>query len=270
VSQLYQEYFYVPKEGRITEKVMMARVVSMVVVVILCLLGMSLTAYAYFSHSETSSGSSITAAEFNVAVSLSEEGTALAETTPATPPATLSPDEEGYYTLQAGKSYSVEFSLLIRPKTAGTGFVKILFTSENGKTVVYHTLQLYKDSAKGPQEFSFPLSISSNGGAVKAKFISHWGTSSKYDYDVSDSATNYIKDSTVPITPDFTNVLAMNPGLGEIGELVYVVQEADNLTSIAAQYEGVTWLAIAERNNIEPPDYVIHVGQQLIIPAPSP
>ena len=58
-----------------------------------------------------------------------------------------------------------------------------------------------------------------------------------------------------PVTPPTT------------GEVVYVVKYGDTLSGIAWRY-GVTWQAIAERNNLANPR-LIYVGQRLIIPVGS-
>ncbi len=57
------------------------------------------------------------------------------------------------------------------------------------------------------------------------------------------------------------------------GETQYTVRYGDTVTGIAARY-GVTIQSIIQRNNLQPPYYVIYVGQVLIIPtggtAPTP
>jgi hypothetical protein len=59
-----------------------------------------------------------------------------------------------------------------------------------------------------------------------------------------------------------------NPPSSDLGpgEQLYVVQEGDTLSAIGLRF-GVSWHKIAERNDINNPDY-IYVGQELIIPAP--
>ena len=47
----------------------------------------------------------------------------------------------------------------------------------------------------------------------------------------------------------------------------YIVQTGDTLSTIAAQF-GLSYIAIAEANNIPPP-YIIHVGDELLIPIPE-
>ena len=50
----------------------------------------------------------------------------------------------------------------------------------------------------------------------------------------------------------------------------YTVQPGDSLAAIGLLF-GVPWQLIAEANDIQPPDYIIQVGQVLIIPAlPTP
>ena len=44
MRKLYAEYFHIPKQGKINEKVMLMRVTFMVSVVIMCLAAMSFTA----------------------------------------------------------------------------------------------------------------------------------------------------------------------------------------------------------------------------------
>ena len=50
MKKLYNEFFYVPKYGKVKEKVMLMRTALTVVIMVVCLFAMSLTAYAYFSH----------------------------------------------------------------------------------------------------------------------------------------------------------------------------------------------------------------------------
>ncbi len=53
MNKLYEKFFYVPKhgEGKVREKVMLTRIATSFVLILICLAAMSLTAYAYFSHS---------------------------------------------------------------------------------------------------------------------------------------------------------------------------------------------------------------------------
>ena len=64
MRELYNEFFYIPKHGKIREKVMLTRIVSTIAIVIMCLAAMSITAYAYFSYNITSGSNTIKAASF--------------------------------------------------------------------------------------------------------------------------------------------------------------------------------------------------------------
>jgi len=70
VRKLYNEFFYIPKHGKVREKVMLARMASMIAIVIMCLAAMSITAYAYFSYNITSGSNIIKAANFEANVSI--------------------------------------------------------------------------------------------------------------------------------------------------------------------------------------------------------
>src|SRR5690606_31912031 len=49
------------------------------------------------------------------------------------------------------------------------------------------------------------------------------------------------------------------------GSQTYVVKAGDYLSAIARQF-GVTLTALIQANNVQPPNYVIHPGQVLVIP----
>lgn len=53
------------------------------------------------------------------------------------------------------------------------------------------------------------------------------------------------------------------------GSIIHVVQEGDTLASIAVAY-GITLTELRRLNNIPPEEYVIRVGQRLIIKTPAP
>ena len=65
MKKLYNEFFYIPKYGKVKEKVMLMRTALTVVIMVVCLFAMSFTAYAYFSHNVTSGSNIIKAAYFD-------------------------------------------------------------------------------------------------------------------------------------------------------------------------------------------------------------
>ena len=75
MRKFYNEFFYIPKHGKIREKVMLTRIAMTVTIVIMCLAAMSITAYAYFSYNITSASNKIQAANFetNVNIQITDE-----------------------------------------------------------------------------------------------------------------------------------------------------------------------------------------------------
>ena len=70
MRELYEEYFSIPKEGKIREKVMLVRAAVTMAVILFCLAAMSFSAFAYFSHGVVSGISVIKAARFEADVSV--------------------------------------------------------------------------------------------------------------------------------------------------------------------------------------------------------
>lgn len=64
MRKFYRDFFYIPKYGKVQEKVMLTRVTMTVAIVIMCLAAMGFTAYAYFSCDVTSGFNTIQAANF--------------------------------------------------------------------------------------------------------------------------------------------------------------------------------------------------------------
>ena len=97
MRKLYNEYFHIPKEGKIGDKVMLVRVAVTAVCMVFYLAVMGITAYAYFSYNVTSSFNSIQTGKFDATVSIMESDT----------PVELTAQENGDYqvTLFAGKTY---------------------------------------------------------------------------------------------------------------------------------------------------------------------
>lgn len=162
MKKLYNEYFYIPEDGKIRDKVMVVRVAVTVIAMMLCLFGMTYSAYAYFSHSVTSESNMIQSADYNLTVTVSNN---------ADPSAELIPGNGGYYSLGVG-TYSVK---LVKSGSAKTGFCLIEVTV--GSTVAkYYTQQIGLDNGNESKEMSFTIDVP-DGQAVKVKFVPHWGTS---------------------------------------------------------------------------------------------
>ncbi len=182
MRKLYNEFFYIPKQGKIREKVMLARVITTVTIVIICLVAMSFTAYAYFSHNITSGSNTIKAANFDANISITNN---------ASKNSTVSITNDGESktaNLEAGK-YTVE--LTKGSSTANKGFCIITIGDKD-----YYTDQIGVDTAKNLDDakVKFELRLSA---PTKIKVVSHWGTSVYYDYEDADRAEVFIASGAI-------------------------------------------------------------------------
>ena len=66
MRKLYDEFFYVPKQGNVREKVLVARVAVSVALILLCMAIMNFTAYAYFSCNVSSGLNTIQSAKYDL------------------------------------------------------------------------------------------------------------------------------------------------------------------------------------------------------------
>lgn len=187
MRKLYREFFYIPKYGKIREKVMLTRVVTTVAVIVFCLAAMGITAYAYFSYNITSGSNTIKAASFYTDVTVqitAEDGTAVDTIT------TNTSDHKSHSAeLSANKTYTITVKHNDR-STAQTGFV--IVTAEGCETR-YHTQQLGRDGNGNTYTITFKLTPGAN---TVVTFRSHWGTSTYYGYagDSDNNIEEYILD----------------------------------------------------------------------------
>ena len=187
MRKLFNEFFYIPKHGKIREKVMLTRIAMTVTIVIMCLAAMSITAYAYFSYNITSGSNTIKAASFYTDVTVqitAEDGTVVETIT------TNTSDHKSHSAeLSANKTYTITVKHNDR-STAQTGFV--IVTAEGCETR-YHTQQLGRDGDGNTYTITFKLTPGAN---TVVTFRSHWGTSSFYsDFkEIGDNDERYIID----------------------------------------------------------------------------
>lgn len=175
MRKFYNEFFCIPKEGKIREKVMLMRVAATIITVILCLSAMSFTAYAYFSYDFTSDITTFKAANFEVDAKIT-----VTENQNSTP-VTVSKNPNASYTadLKAGKIYTVVLSKS-QESTADTGFCVI---TALGCADTFHTQQIGADETVAgglTDKVTFELKVTAD---TTVTFASHWGTSVYYaDY----------------------------------------------------------------------------------------
>ncbi len=175
MKKLFKEFFYVPKYGKVREKVMLMHVAMSVVIIVMCLAAMSLSAYAYFSYNVTSGLNTIKSANFETSVSIQitdSDGKAVDAPKPITTNYKLYKIAD----LKLGEWYTVTVTPTER-STAKTGFIIVTAT---GCNEIYHTQQLGIDEnvpgGKTP-EIKFQLMITDTTDVV---LEAHWGTSSYY------------------------------------------------------------------------------------------
>ena len=305
MKSFYNEYFRIPKEGdgKITDKVMLVKVAQIVVTMIVCLIAMSLSAYAYFSHNVTSGVNIIQSADFGLNVSVMKIDTV------ANTETEILAGEGGIYQLESGQ-YTVT---LTKKGTASTGF-GVIEVTVGGNTTKYHTQQLgvggVPDSTAVPATLEFKLNLSALpvDETATIKITPHWGTSIYYHYNTDSSNQLYIQQNgEVTVTPTVSaSIEEEESSNGEEGttppdeeagtpppdetpdegtgtdstdsfsvqstqtesttptEIVHIVTSEDTLNSISKKY-GVSIERIVIYNNI-PDRNVIETGQRIVIP----
>ena len=175
MRKLFNEFFYIPKYGKVREKVMLTRLTMTITIVIMCLAALSITAYAYFSYNVTSGLNTIKSANFETSISIQitdSDGKAVDTPKPITTNYKLYKIAD----LKVGEWYTVTVTPTER-STAKTGFIIVTAT---GCNEIYHTQQLGIDEnvpgGKTP-EIKFQLMITDTTDVV---LEAHWGTSSYY------------------------------------------------------------------------------------------
>ncbi len=301
MRKLYNEFFKISEDRKICDKVMIARVVLTVSIMVMCLTAMSMTAYAYFSHNIVTSNNIIKSAEFSMELEIKDGST----------PVKL--ETVNSKTFKAnfveGKTYTVT---VIRKGDASTGFCTVY--AENCINGIYHTQQLGENGTSAKKDtITFTLSTSKD---TVVTFTAHWGTSSKYTQFGTQGANGilYIEDKeTVAMTiSDPISLKDPNPNKGEAsegivneesvdesddvsndvsaeesneesndvgaeesteeskdtvnenGEIIYIVKAGDMLSRIAAMYD-LDYRDLAYYNGIENPS-LIEVDQIIKIP----
>lgn len=193
MRKLYREFFYVPKYGKVQDKVMVTRLTMLAVLVVSCLAVMGFTAFAYFQSGVTSDRNMLHSAHFETDVSVRISSASGSEVT------VLTSDHKSHKaTLTGGQAYYITISHTTR-STAKTGFV--ILTADGCETS-YHTQQLGKDRYGNTETISFTVTPTGNTTLI---FRSHWGTSSFYAefHDVGTNSDRYILNGekvTIPIT----------------------------------------------------------------------
>ena len=182
---------------RISEKKMMMQAISTIAVIVGCLAAMTITAYAYFTHSVTSGFYPVRTANFETSLSIQITDDA-GNVTNVVSNTENNKMHEAF--LEGGKTYTIAITQTTS-STAKTGFV---IMSAAGSTDVYHTVQLGMDATAEngfTREIKFYVAPTLDTTVV---FLSHWGTSSCYGYSNVDNEFYITKEKLVNLVIDET------------------------------------------------------------------
>lgn len=183
MRKLYEKFFYIPKHGKVRDNVMLVRSAFTLAIMVVCLIAMSVTAYAYFSANVTSGSNMIKAANFDVNISVTDSNTKANVDIPTT--------VSGRETVLDFKTPGTYTVTLAKAGSADTGFCII---TANG--IEYITQQIGVDiNANNEKRESVSFCLKINEANTKVTIESHWGTSSYYGYDINESNNLYIMNS---------------------------------------------------------------------------
>lgn len=167
--ELYKEFFYIPKHGKVREKVMLARISVAISLILIYLASMSFTAYAYFAYSVSSNTNVIQSAEFVTTISVADQSNTAVEV--------IEMDEnQSRVVLAKDVTYSVTI------KSTGTSRTGFYVMNIEGSPAIFHTQQIGKPAADNviDESMTFYLKLSETTAVT---FTSQWGTSVYYsDY----------------------------------------------------------------------------------------
>ena len=188
--------FYIPKhsQGQMREKAFLARITASVGAIVLRLLAIGCTAYAWFNVNTATGLNKIQSASYNLTWSITETDAGGQEQTSIDTGIVLENNA------LAPKTYKINIKQT-QNSTATTGFcvINVDFNNDNIPDEIYHTAQIGKDlNAPDGQttELNFNLTLNQ---AAKVTFSSHWGTSSVYSGVNANSTVKHITDNTVVI-----------------------------------------------------------------------
>ena len=189
MRKLYKEYFYIPKNGKIRDKVFFTRITVIVVSMIACLMAMSISAYAYFSVNVYSKTSTVKSAYYNLNVTPVEE-------IEVTDGVFMLDNSEG----TEAKNFS--FNLEKSPdSTASVGYCEILVKTNTDEAQSFYTKpigtfkELEQTSTLNKRTVSIEIPA---GKTANVSFTSQWGS---YSGTALDEANEKLTPSFTPNPP---------------------------------------------------------------------
>lgn len=182
MKRIYEEYLHVPEDGKIRDKVFIARIAVAIVCMVCCLSAMGFSAYAYFTSSITSGSNTIVAATFNAEIAVVEnkkDGTS--ETLEELELNTKASDMVHTFQLASedngGKKYTVTIKAS-ETTTAKTGYCKIEILGVDSEVVFeYFTIPIdVEKTADAPLVFEIECYESAT-----VRITANWGSCSEKD-----------------------------------------------------------------------------------------
>lgn len=170
MKAMMKSFFDTEKEEKISEKTFLSRITASVIIIIVCLIAMSISAYAYFSCDVSSPKETIRSASYELAVA---------------PPSDM--ESADIYELKndsdGDKEYVFTLSTVGSSSTASVGYCKIVVKNErnSGDAQSFYTkpIWLVEDLSKGKVDTREVKIIIPSGKTVYVSFVSEWGSCSK-------------------------------------------------------------------------------------------
>ena len=162
--KLLERLLYEPQhenKEKVTDQALTRSIVISVIGILFCMTCLFGLTWAWFSYSIVTSSNKITAATFDLDITITEQGAG----------DTVTKGEDGYYALDAAKTYTVS---LAKQGTAKTGFCHLsVITPTAATATVYYTDSIPQiDEATETETEPFVFTLS---GVSKIKFTAMWG-----------------------------------------------------------------------------------------------
>ena len=185
MKKLYNRFFFVPEEGKgkVSEKVLIARIAATVLVVVVCLVQMSLGAIAHFLGNVEIKTRHIVTAAYDLDCTISSGGqSTIAKKITATDADIYPRTYEITLTLDGNNTASTGFCLIT------VDYLSAVQTAEEGVTEtpdhIYYTSQIGEDeSAQGGERNSITFTLELSAPAT-VRLVPNWGVSAYYGYDI--------------------------------------------------------------------------------------
>lgn len=182
MKAMLKSFFNAEKEEKISDKAFISRITVSVVLIVICLIAMSISAYAYFAYNVSSQNNVIRSASYDLAV---------------TPPEDMETSKT--YELKNETSVDKEYIFSISTKetktTASVGYCKIIINTNTNDAQVFYTkpIWLSEDLANGKPATRTVKIIVPAGKTVQVSFVAEWGSCSRepiIDEEVNDIKFN--------------------------------------------------------------------------------